>query len=198
MQFRPYDYVGTVSGENPDHKHLQERITYVHHSTLRFPPPPLQLQAVGCNTANNPAFISTDKLPTSTGNNQLSLCLYLKRKRISNHGEEDKSDHDIAHQCDLFASAGMWTLSCSSLYFLFSVSVLVWHSLTSFMLVQKKTRVRIWLYEDARMQIEGQIIGFDEYMNMVLDLAVEIDSKRNTRTEVGRILLKGDSITLLQ
>lgn len=48
------------------------------------------------------------------------------------------------------------------------------------------------------MQIEGQIIGFDEYMNMVLDDAVEIDSKKNIRTEVGRILLKGDSITLLQ
>ena len=31
-------------------------------------------------------------------------------------------------------------------------------------LAQKKTRVRLWLYEDARMQIEGQIIGFDEYM----------------------------------
>ena len=30
--------------------------------------------------------------------------------------------------------------------------------------VQKKPRVRLWLYEDARMQIEGQIIGFDEYM----------------------------------
>jgi len=63
---------------------------------------------------------------------------------------------------------------------------------------QKKTRVRIWLYEDARLQIEGQIIGFDEYMNMVLDAAVEIDSKKNSRSEVGRILLKGDSITLLQ
>lgn len=58
--------------------------------------------------------------------------------------------------------------------------------------------MRVWLYEDARMQIEGQIIGFDEYMNMVLDEAVEIDSKKNSRQEVGRILLKGDSITLLQ
>lgn len=48
------------------------------------------------------------------------------------------------------------------------------------------------------MQIEGQIIGFDEYMNMVLEDAVEIDSKKNIRQEVGRILLKGDSITLLQ
>jgi small nuclear ribonucleoprotein E len=64
--------------------------------------------------------------------------------------------------------------------------------------LQKKTRVRLWLYEDARLQIEGVIIGFDEYMNMVLDEAVEIDSKKNVRSEVGRILLKGDSITMIQ
>jgi small nuclear ribonucleoprotein E len=43
--------------------------------------------------------------------------------------------------------------------------------------------------------LEGQIIGFDEYMNMVLDDAVEIGKKR---IEVGRILLKGDAITLIQ
>eukprot|EP00980_Cylindrotheca_fusiformis_P007946 scaffold1697_cov120-Cylindrotheca_fusiformis.AAC.28 len=61
--------------------------------------------------------------------------------------------------------------------------------------LQKKTRVRIWLYEDTKTQLEGQIIGFDEYMNMVLDDAVEIGKKR---TEIGRILLKGDAITLLQ
>mmetsp|Transcript_11011 Transcript_11011/g.26620 ORF Transcript_11011/g.26620 Transcript_11011/m.26620 type:complete len:94 (+) Transcript_11011:112-393(+) len=61
--------------------------------------------------------------------------------------------------------------------------------------LQKKTRVRIWLYEDTKTQLEGQIIGFDEYMNMVLDDAVEIGKKR---TEIGRILLKGDSITMLQ
>jgi small nuclear ribonucleoprotein E len=46
------------------------------------------------------------------------------------------------------------------------------------------------------MQLEGQIIGFDEYMNMVLDDAVEIGKKG--RSEVGRILLKGDAITLIQ
>ena len=63
------------------------------------------------------------------------------------------------------------------------------------LLEQKKNRVRIWLYEDTKTQLEGQIIGFDEYMNMVLDDAVEIGKKR---VEVGRILLKGDSITLIQ
>jgi len=34
--------------------------------------------------------------------------------------------------------------------------------------------------------------------SMVVEDAVEIDSKKNSRQEVGRILLKGDSITLLQ
>jgi small nuclear ribonucleoprotein E len=46
--------------------------------------------------------------------------------------------------------------------------------------------------------MEGQIIGFDEYMNIVLDEAIEIDAKRNVREEIGRILLKGDAITLIQ
>ena len=48
------------------------------------------------------------------------------------------------------------------------------------------------------MQIEGQIIGFDEYMNFVLDEAVEIDTRKSQRQSVGRILLKGDAITLIQ
>jgi small nuclear ribonucleoprotein E len=64
--------------------------------------------------------------------------------------------------------------------------------------LRKQNRIRLWLYEDTRMQIEGIIIGFDEYMNFVLDEAVEIDSTKKTRQEVGRILLKGDSITMLQ
>ena len=53
----------------------------------------------------------------------------------------------------------------------------------------------IWLYEDTKMQIEGQIIGFDEYMNMTLEDAVEVVGGK--RTEIGRILLKGDSISVL-
>eukprot|EP00616_Rhizochromulina_sp_CCMP1243_P020068 CAMPEP_0118972798 /NCGR_PEP_ID=MMETSP1173-20130426/9003_1 /TAXON_ID=1034831 /ORGANISM="Rhizochromulina marina cf, Strain CCMP1243" /LENGTH=53 /DNA_ID=CAMNT_0006922375 /DNA_START=117 /DNA_END=278 /DNA_ORIENTATION=+ len=46
--------------------------------------------------------------------------------------------------------------------------------------------------------IEGRIVGFDEYMNLVLDDAQEIDQKQETRTDLGRILLKGDTITLMQ
>ena len=56
----------------------------------------------------------------------------------------------------------------------------------------------MWIYEDTRTKLEGQIIGFDEYMNLTLDDSVEIDTKSGKRTDIGRILLKGDCITLLQ
>ena len=91
-----------------------------------------------------------------------------------------------------------WVLNITN--FIISLSTFI-HALPNQQQIlqpQKKTRVRIWLVEDTRLMIEGQIIGFDEYMNMVLEDAVEIDSKKNKRLEVGRILLKGDSITALQ
>ena len=39
--------------------------------------------------------------------------------------------------------------------------------------------------------------GFDEYMNLVLDAAEEVDMKKGGRKALGRILLKGDNITLM-
>ncbi|KAI8821398.1 uncharacterized protein EV422DRAFT_40928 [Fimicolochytrium jonesii] len=66
-----------------------------------------------------------------------------------------------------------------------------------FRLLQQKSRVQIWLYEQTDIRIEGQIIGFDEFMSLVLDDAEEVSTKKNTRKQLGRILLKGDNITLL-
>nr|CAG8631443.1 7943_t:CDS:2 [Entrophospora candida] len=67
-----------------------------------------------------------------------------------------------------------------------------------FKYLQNKTRVQIWLYEQVDLRIEGQIIGFDEFMNLVLDDAEEINVKKKSRKSLGRILLKGDNITLIQ
>ncbi len=41
------------------------------------------------------------------------------------------------------------------------------------------------------------IQGFDEFMNIVVDEAFEVSQKDDTKTELGRILLKGDNITLI-
>lgn len=46
--------------------------------------------------------------------------------------------------------------------------------------------------------MEGKILGFDEYMNMVLDEAEEIHTKRKSRRPVGRVMLKGENISLMR
>ncbi len=66
-----------------------------------------------------------------------------------------------------------------------------------FRFLQSKARIQIWLFEQKDMRIEGRIIGFDEYMNLVLEDAEEISVKRKTHKPLGRILLKGDNITLM-
>ncbi|KAI8877185.1 small nuclear ribonucleoprotein-like protein E [Backusella circina FSU 941] len=67
-----------------------------------------------------------------------------------------------------------------------------------FRYLQNKSRVQIWLFDKTDLRIEGQIIGFDEFMNLVLEDATEVDTKNNSRIPVGRLLLKGDNITLIQ
>eukprot|EP00605_Chrysophyceae_sp_TOSAG23-4_P000287 GSChrysophyteH1.ASY1.ANO1.332.1 assembled CDS len=67
-----------------------------------------------------------------------------------------------------------------------------------FELLKNKERVEIWLYENTAMKIEGQLIGFDEYMNLVIDDAEEVYVKTHTRKKLSRMLLKGDCITLIK
>eukprot|EP01038_Epipyxis_sp_PR26KG_P005392 gene5392-7475_t len=67
-----------------------------------------------------------------------------------------------------------------------------------FEFLKNKERIQIWLYENVSMKIEGVIVGFDEYMNIVLDDATEVNTKTDTEKPIGRILLKGDCITLIQ
>ncbi len=67
-----------------------------------------------------------------------------------------------------------------------------------FRFFQSKSRILVWLYENTNMKIEGQIIGFDEYMNVVLEDAYEIDTKSNKKKPLGKIMLKGETISLVQ
>ncbi|KFZ08031.1 hypothetical protein V502_09591 [Pseudogymnoascus sp. VKM F-4520 (FW-2644)] len=72
-----------------------------------------------------------------------------------------------------------------------------------FKLLQTNSTVSIWLYEQIAIRIEGKIRGFDEFMNLVIDDAIEVGqvTKTNdteTRRPLGRILLKGDNVSLIQ
>ncbi|VDO04903.1 unnamed protein product [Rodentolepis nana] len=64
--------------------------------------------------------------------------------------------------------------------------------------MQSKSPVQIWLYEQSNIRIEGRIVGFDEYMNLVLVEACERHMKSGAKKMIGRILLKGETITLIQ
>jgi small nuclear ribonucleoprotein E len=68
-----------------------------------------------------------------------------------------------------------------------------------FRFLQTKSRVQIWLFEHGANGdvVEGQIIGFDEYMNLVLDDADEVNLGKKERKKIGRILLKGDNVTMM-
>ncbi|KAJ1995754.1 hypothetical protein EDC05_000688 [Coemansia umbellata] len=66
-----------------------------------------------------------------------------------------------------------------------------------FKFLQTKARVRVWLYEQKNLRLEGQILGFDEFMNVVLGDTEEIHTKKGTRRPLGRVMLKGDNITLI-
>ncbi|KAF2835230.1 Sm-like ribonucleoprotein [Patellaria atrata CBS 101060] len=71
-----------------------------------------------------------------------------------------------------------------------------------FKLLQQRSTVQIWLYEQLGIRIEGKIRGFDEFMNLVIDDAVEIKlatkDKAESRRQLGQILLKGDNVSLIQ
>ena len=67
-----------------------------------------------------------------------------------------------------------------------------------FRYLQNRSRVAIWVFEQVNLRIEGHIVGFDEYMNLVLDDAEEVHVKKQTRKALGRVMLKGDNITVIQ
>ncbi|KAF2672582.1 Sm-like ribonucleoprotein [Microthyrium microscopicum] len=71
-----------------------------------------------------------------------------------------------------------------------------------FRILQQQIPCSIWLYEQLNMRIEGKIRGFDEFMNLVVDDAVEVilatKAAPETKKPLGRILLKGDNVSLIQ
>jgi len=57
-----------------------------------------------------------------------------------------------------------------------------------FRYLQNRSRVQVWLYENVKIRMEGVIVGFDEYMNLVLDDSCEVNMKSNERMQLGKNL----------
>ncbi|KAI4135370.1 MAG: hypothetical protein LQ347_000736 [Umbilicaria vellea] len=62
-----------------------------------------------------------------------------------------------------------------------------------FKLLQQHSTVSIWLYEQLAIRIEGKIRGFDEFMNLVIDDAIEVKQATKTDPEEKRRALGGEN-----
>ena len=70
-----------------------------------------------------------------------------------------------------------------------------------FRFLQNQERLQIWLVDQKYNRIEGVLAGFDEYMNLVLKDAVEVNIKpqmEGYNKKIGEILLKGDNVAAIQ
>ena len=63
--------------------------------------------------------------------------------------------------------------------------------------LKENQKVRVWLIHDNRTRIEGVLIGYDEFMNLILDNASEVHSKTGAATPIGKIILRGDTVGLI-
>lgn len=66
-----------------------------------------------------------------------------------------------------------------------------------FRFLQSRARVVVWIRDNVNKRFEGNLIGFDEWLNLVLDDTVEMNIRSNVRRNIGRILLRGETVTLV-
>jgi len=64
-----------------------------------------------------------------------------------------------------------------------------------FRFLQNKSEIIINLFYKKKI-ISGTIIGFDEFMNLVIDDAHEV-LLNSKKIRIGRILIRGDSISMI-
>ncbi|XP_027903716.1 small nuclear ribonucleoprotein E-like [Vigna unguiculata] len=72
----------------------------------------------------------------------------------------------------------------------------LWNLILRF-LQSRKARIRISFFQEKELRIEGRLVGFDDSMNLVLDDAEEVNIEKKTRKTLGRIVLTGNSITVM-
>ena len=66
-----------------------------------------------------------------------------------------------------------------------------------FTFMERGVTVEIWTEHNPNMRFQGVIVGFDEWMNLTLDKAKEINTKKGTVDILGRIVLKGDTLSVV-
>lgn len=58
-------------------------------------------------------------------------------------------------------------------------------------------RVGVWLVNETSIRLEGILKGYDEFYNLVIEDTIEIASKSEEKSQIGRVLIKGDTVGLV-
>lgn len=64
-----------------------------------------------------------------------------------------------------------------------------------FKYLQQEATALVWL-DHQQLRIDGKIKGFDEFMNLVIEDAVEV-GEDGSQEKLGKMLLKGDNISMI-
>lgn len=62
--------------------------------------------------------------------------------------------------------------------------------------LKENKKLRVHLTHNKKFWIEGEMIGFDEFMNFVLKDAVEFYPKTGNIVNIGTICLRGENIAI--
>lgn len=63
--------------------------------------------------------------------------------------------------------------------------------------LKESQRVCVWLVHETKMKIEGVLLGYDEFMNVVLGDATEVHLKTGEVVQLGKILLRSDNVGVI-
>jgi small nuclear ribonucleoprotein E len=63
--------------------------------------------------------------------------------------------------------------------------------------LKEEKRIRIHIHQNNKMVIEGKIVGFNEFINIVLQDAFEVHLRSGARIPLGTMLLRGDCVGIV-
>ena len=66
-----------------------------------------------------------------------------------------------------------------------------------FSILQKKRVIEAWIV-DSRQKFEGNLVGIDEYMNLLIEDPIEVTYSGDRKNLGKKLLLRGESLSLIR
>lgn len=64
-------------------------------------------------------------------------------------------------------------------------------------IIDRTINQQIWILLTSKREFSGRLVGFDDFVNVVIENATEWDDGKAIKTHEGKMLLSGNNITML-